>query len=122
MLPSIIGYRERALKPGDRLAGLARDAVTYLDVCNDPEFAQDFNIRAADVRGNFKARPDAIRVYLAEDITVDFWWARNAEDLGLDDLRERLFFLRGLLRARGPRTWNYVNLTLDNYEKNTVVE
>jgi len=121
VLPAIIGYRGDLLKPGDRVSGLVRDAVVLLDLCTEPAFAQEFEIRSIDVRGDFTARPDDLRVYMADDLTCDIWWARGPADLGKDDLRQRLLKLRAMIRqdrAEGRRLKS-VDLTLDTYRKNT---
>jgi hypothetical protein len=118
-------HDDRALRPGDRVDGLARDAVRLLDVCERMALGQDIRVRAIDVRGQRAGRDDVLRLYLDGGTTVDFWWHRRKHG-GLtpsEDLRDRLLFLRGVLvRARKERRplWT-VNLTLDSYVDNCPV-
>lgn len=124
VLPAILGYKGRALKPGDKVDGLSRDAVFLLETCNGPDFAQEFVIRSVDVRGNFRARPDDLRMYLDGETTIDIWWSRGHKDAGRGDLKRRLLKLRGMLRQEreAGRRLKSVNLTLDNFEQSTTFE
>lgn len=123
--PLITGYRGPTLKPGDMVQGLARDAMWMLDACQKTGIDNEVAIVGIDVRGEFSGRDDAIRLHLADGTKVDFWWRRQ-EYKGLspsDDLRERLLFLRAVLRRakRAGASGQIVDLTLDSYKSHTTV-
>jgi hypothetical protein len=123
-LPYIVGYKGPLLKPGGRIQSAGRDAVAVLDICRGTPLGEDIVITAIDVGGGFSGKDDDMQLYLAGDTVVSFWWPRRGPK-GFStarELRERLLFLRGVLkraRRRGrPRT---VNLTLESYKQNCPV-
>lgn len=122
-LPAVIGYRGPMLTPGDRISGLAADGVTAINLCREIDVGRELAIQGVDVRGGFAGKPDDLRLYLADDITVDLWWDREGGRSGVEDLRNRLVHLRGIARdARKRRKrLKMVNLTLNAYPNNTPV-
>jgi len=126
-LPEITGYRGPKLKPAARLQGLARDAVTLLDVCRQSGIGAEVVLTSVDVSGGFGARENAVRLTLDQGTTVLFWWRRRRGrgDAPCPDLQNRLLYLRGVLRRareQGGRPPRLVNLTLDTYKSNIPAE
>ena len=123
-LPVILGYRGPMLNPGDRVGGLAADAVTAIAVCRELDTGGELPLQGVDVRGNFAGQPDDLRLYLDGDTTVDLWWDRDDGESGIENLRGRLRQLRGIAREARVRNKRLkaVNLTLSNYEHNAPAE
>ena len=124
-LALIIGYKGSDLKPGDRVRGLVRDAVMVLDVCRQTVIGREVLIAGIAVKGGYGGVDDSLRLYLAGKKTVDLWWRREASDGSLppEDLRARLLYLRGVLRAcrrEGRPFPSPLDLTLESYRANTV--
>lgn len=120
VLPTISGYNGEVLRPGDRLSGLAADAVALIDYARQADFDQDLGITSIDVTGGFAGRKESIRLHLKAGCTVDFWWNRNSGDSVTQDLHDRLAFLRSEVRraqSEGKKL-EHVNLTLDAYRRN----
>jgi cell division septal protein FtsQ len=123
-LPVLVGLSEGRMKPGERVQGAGRDAAWLLDLCEQTGIDRDVVVSAIDVRGGFSGREDALRLYLSGGTTVDLWWDRSGGAAASEDrLRNRLLFLRGLLRraAKERRTLRTVNLTLEDYTRNCPV-
>jgi hypothetical protein len=123
-LPVLVGLSAGGMKPGQRIDGPGRDAALLLDVCERTGIDRDVVVSALDVRGGFSGREDALRLYLDGGTTVDLWWDRGGGAAASEErLRNRLLFLRGLLRraAKERRTLRTVNLTLEDYTHNCPV-
>jgi cell division septal protein FtsQ len=120
-LPLIVGYQGAFLKPGDRVQGLASDAVRLLDTWLNTDVEREMIVRTVDVRGGHRGAKDALRVVLDGDTTVDFAWKRGRTRgaASVDDLRARILFLRAMVRqARDEgRRLKDVDLTLDDYRQ-----
>ena len=118
--PALQGYQGPVLKPGDRLTGLASDAVAVLDFCRKADFDQDIVIESIDVEGGFGGRKDSICLHLEDRVEVELWWERSAEGAVTPDLHDRLAFLRNAIRTErsNGNAINTVNLTLDGYRRN----
>ena len=118
--PGIEGYMGPVLQPGDRLEGLASDAVAVLDFCRKADLDEEIHIESIDVTGEFGGRKDSLRLHLKNRISVDLWWNRSNGDVVNDDLYDRLSFLRSIIRKErsNGRALESVNLTLDAYRRN----
>ncbi len=121
-LPVITGTTGAVLKPGDRVTGVLRDAVTLLDVCDQTLLGSDLSIVQVDVRGGFGGREDALNLELRDGVRVALWWPRGVveETASLQDLKDRLRVLSGVIRRSKAdgRLLQTVNLTLDSYRQN----
>ena len=119
-LPAVHGHGGETVQPGERLSGLAADAVALIDYCRQAEFDLDIAIADIDVTGGFGGRGDSLRLQLKDQTRVDFWWSRSHGDAVTQDLHDRLAFLRTLIRTErsAGRALSSVNLTLDAYRRN----
>jgi len=123
-LPAIVGLGGLAFRPGDRLQKGALDAVTVLDVCDKAGLGRDVGITEIDVSGGFAGQPDDMRMLLAGGTEVRLWWPRKPPpEAALNDLRDRLLYLRAILQRcrREGRRLKAVNLTLESYQMNCTV-
>ena len=125
-LPTLSGYEGEKLRPGDEVAGLARDAITVLAVCRHLSVGHDLGIASIDVRGGAGGREDALELHLERGTVVSLWWNRapRGELTPIQDLHQRLLFLRSLIRLAEKEDqplWS-VNLTLDDYRNNCPIK
>ena len=120
-LPVIFGYKGPILKPGDRVVGLAADAIAVIDAIAGVDPAGVIDVLGIDVGGHNDARPDALRLYLEGDITVDLWWKRTKEGTRHDDLRSRLSDLVAMIeRSADAKKLKVITLITDDSTKNAV--
>lgn len=120
-LPLIVGHPGTSANPGDRVQGLASDAVHLLDVWSALDVDREMVVRTVDVRGGFRGSKSALQVGLNGNTLVDLSWVRGRGPGAADDLRQRLEFLRGILRrdqAAGRRLKS-IDLTLEDYRHNS---
>lgn len=124
-LPLIVGYKGPLLKPGDRLAGLARDAVEILLAGEKSMLSRDVQIAAIDITGGFAGRENDVLLHLDGNATAILWWERDARE-GVSpeaDLQNRLEFLHAVVKKtrQDNRQLRRVNLSLESYRKNCPV-
>jgi len=124
-LPVIVGYRGPLLRPGDRIEGIAAEAVKILSLCDTTALGADLVISGIDISGGFTGKEDDMQLHLAGETIVDFWWPRRGPKgySPANELRGRLEFLRGVLNRAAkeglrPRT---INVALETYEENCPV-
>ena len=120
LLPVIVGYKGPILKPGERLSGLAADAITVIEALVDTDEAGVIVVSGVDVGGNDKSRPDALRLYLKGNVIVDLWWKRTKEGAANEDLRHRLADLASWVASstESGRKLKVVTLLTDDPTKN----
>ena len=121
-LPVIFGYTGPALKPGDQVSELAADAITVIDVISRIDTVGVIDVLGIDVGGHNDARPDALRLYLDSDITVDLWWKRTEGGESNDDLRRRISDLVAMITrsAEARKKLKVVTLITEDVIKNAV--
>lgn len=118
-MPFITGAPNRKYRPGERVEGLYRDALTVVDVCDAERLGDTVDLWRIDVRQEFAARPNAVKLQLVGGEIVDLWWNRK-EGTGAEHrsaVRDRLRFLASQLRMleRNGQRGATINLTLDDF-------
>jgi len=121
-LPVIFGYKGPILKPGDQVSGLAAHAISVIDAISRIDTAGVIDVLGIDVGGRNDARPDALRLYLDGDITVDLWWKRTKEGASNDDLHRRISDLVAMITrsAKANKKLKVVTLITEDVTKNAV--
>jgi len=122
-LPVITGYGGAPLRPGDRVQGGLRDALTMLDLLEKTGIGRDILITTVDVRGGFSGKRDDMKLIVNGETEVILWWPRREPQGGTENLRERLMVLRTILRSarQEGRRLRTVNLSLEDYKANCPV-
>ncbi|MCE9616321.1 MAG: FtsQ-type POTRA domain-containing protein [Lentisphaerae bacterium] len=124
-LPLLTGYQGAFLKPGERVQGLTSDAVRVLDTWLNADDNHEMPVRAIDVRGGFRGTRDALQVILDGDARVDLSWERGRGRITeVEDVRERILFLRAVMRAaqNQGRRIKEIDLTLEDYRHRNAVK